>query len=232
MARPCFYHADLSEQSDVVELSPSEHAHAMQSRRLGVDTEINLINGQGLRAHAVITQMSKRKSCAHIKSVTFVDKPKVSLSMAVAMPKGDRQKWLVDALTQLGVTTLIPMTTDFSIAQIKESQLDKLRRISLEACKQSQNPWALEVSESRSFADVLAFDAQMFYTNLDGLSWLDEKQTLATEPQALVFVGPEGGFSETELSALEGKEALAITLGEHILRTELAAIAAAALFKC
>jgi len=232
MATPCFYYANLTKQLGIVELSQAESAHALQSRRLRTGAEVNLINGQGLTAAALIHEVTRRRIFVEIQHVIAIPKPKVRLTLAVAMPKGDRQKVLVDMLTQLGVSKLIPLTCERSISILKDSHLEKLRRISLEACKQSQNPWLLEIANTESLEALLAVEGPKFYMHQAGGSWQIAKQKCAQSTDLTVFIGPEGGFSNDEFMALDAGRAVSVALGEHILRTESAAIAAASLFMC
>jgi len=201
----------------------------MQARRLGVGTEVRLLDGAGKIADGRIAEVSKRKVSVDIERVICHVEPELKLVLAVAMPKGDRQKQMVDSLTQLGVSRLIPMMTDYSVSVLKDNQLDKLRRIVLEACKQSQNPWALEIGRPAAFSELIGLGCDKYYAQQGGFSL----QGSAAKPEhAFVFIGPEGGFSSAELDRLNNDAAQPIALGQHILRTESAAIAAAVLFKC
>ena len=235
MAKPCFFHAELTEQTqqnEVIELSVSESAHALQSRRLIVGTDIHLINGCGVLAGAHIDEVKKRQVFVRIDAVKAPEIPRLELNMAVAMPKGDKQKQLVDMLTQIGATSLIPMVTEFAVSVPKSSQLDKLRRVTIEACKQSHNPWALNIVAPTEFKQLVGRNMTMFYADQHGLPLEKAREITSDCNNAMVFIGPEGGFSEKEKQALNESGAQSLALGQHILRTETAAIAAAAMFKC
>lgn len=235
MAKPTFYSEALASDSPaglVITLSAAESAHAVQSRRLVVGTEIALINATGVHAEAKITTIEKRSVSVTIDAVREAVSTGPQLHLAVAMPKGDRQKQLVDMLTQLGVSTLVPMVTDRSISLLKPTQQDKLSRVSLEACKQSQNPWRLNIESPQSLVSLLHTTTPMFYASQGGLSWMAAKTNVQNVDEIMVFIGPEGGFSATEELALERAGATPIKLGQNILRTETAAVAAATLFKC
>lgn len=229
MARPCFYHPELKSDDQLVELSPAESAHAMQSRRLALGAEVVLINGQGIKAVASIVEANKRKVILRVINAEHVSRPALELSIAVAFPKGDRQKVMVDMLTQLGVSKITPMATQYSVTKLKDAHIEKLRRVAVEACKQAQNPWLPDISSTESFAQVVSQSDSLFYADQAGLS---ASSLSKLDGVASVLIGPEGGFSDAEFDALKANCASAFALGQHILRTETAAIAAASLFKC
>ncbi len=225
MALPTFYSPEIPEFGSSVELSAAESMHALQSRRLVVGTPIKLIDGGGIIANGEIQAANKRQVIVSIKDRVQAAPMAQKLTIAVAMPKGDRQKVMVDMLTQLGVSEIIPLRSERSIANLKENQIEKLRRVALEACKQSQNPWLPRISETQSLQSILSVSQSMFYACQQGNRNINQKQNLAS---VLILIGPEGGFSDNEEDLIAQKDAVPMALGRHILRTEAAAIAAAA----
>ncbi len=227
MATPYFYHYSLELGDHAIHLSPSESAHALQSRRLTTGSKVGVINGRGLKAIATIAKADRRKVALEIHDITTFQRPNLELWVAVAFPKGDRQKVMIDMLCQLAVSRVIPLTTEYSNVSVKESHIEKLERIAIGACKQSQNPWLMEIDSTVTFDSMLESGRSTFYADQNGAT----RPTLnSTESQALVFVGPEGGFSDTEFMALKAHGAQGFTLSNHILRTETAAVAAASAF--
>lgn len=227
MAIPCFYLPELECDGVSVDLPETESAHALQSRRLKSGARINLINGRGLTGQAEIIKTTKRLVTVQVESVTSHVRSEPGLTIAVAMPKGDRQKVMVDMLTQLGVTKIIPLVSRYSVTNVKEAQIKKLQRLVIEACKQSQNPWFTEIAHPSSIAEVLDQAAAAYYANQGGDSISDYKNR---EGHVTVLIGPEGGFSESEVDEFEKNEIASISVGQHILRTETAAIALASVF--
>jgi 16S rRNA (uracil1498-N3)-methyltransferase len=140
------------------------------------------------------------------------------VTIVVAIPKGERLDWMVQKLTELGVDHLVLMETDRSAVRWKpdrlDQQLERLRRIAAEACRQSRRVWAMEVSSPRPAAEVLP-----------GAALAEPGGRALRGSDRMVAVGPEGGWSEAEL-AMAGE---LIDLGPTVLRTETAAIALATL---
>ncbi|MCH2190408.1 MAG: 16S rRNA (uracil(1498)-N(3))-methyltransferase [Gammaproteobacteria bacterium] len=237
MAKPCFYHSELAgvKVGEAVELSAAESSHALQSRRLTKGSQIQLLDGQGWLADASIEEVGRRSVSVVVSQLDYLVPPAQKIHCVVAMPKGDRQKAMVDALTQLGVSSLTPLQCDRAISIPKDNQLEKLKRVSLEACKQSKNPHILNISAPQDFKTVITNAKVLIVADQFGKSAREVSESLQTNygdaPELTVLIGPEGGFSKGEFDALAQLETLSISVGQHILRTETAAIALTALLK-
>lgn len=148
-----------------------------------------------------------------------VDAPRAfPLTLAVAMPKGDRLDWLVQKVTEIGVDRIVLLHAERSVVRWKPDkapdQLARLRRIADEACRQSRRIWRVTIEPP-----VIAAEA------LEGFVVAEPGgRRLGPEDRA-VAVGPEGGWSPAELAAARSS----VTLGANILRTETAAVALSAL---
>ncbi len=224
MAIPSFYHADLAVSDKVIDLDSNESAHAIKSRRLKAGQAIRMFNGSGLVAHGVLSTVGRRNVSVDIESTKQLNRPDRLISVAVTAPKGDRQKVMIDMLTQLGVFEIIPLRCDRSITKFSENLYEKWLRVAIEACKQSQNPWVPIISNEVSFETLLSeVDRQFIFANADGMSALDISQRFN---DLTILVGPEGGFSEAEFAKLKQFSIPSLSVGAYILRTETAAIAA------
>jgi 16S rRNA (uracil1498-N3)-methyltransferase len=140
------------------------------------------------------------------------------VTIATAMPKGDRLDWLVQKVTELGVDRLVLLHCDRSVVRWKDDrrdgQLARLQRIADEACRQSRRVWRLRLDGPVDAAAVLA----AYVVAEPGGRPL-------TASDRAVAVGPEGGWSDRELLLARDRA----SLGDTILRTETAAISAATL---
>jgi len=137
---PFFFHSELCESASVVELVPSEMAHAVKSRRLKVGQAVSLLNGEGLVAHGHIQQLDRRKVIVELAAFNRHKRLAEGLTIATALPKGDRQKVMLDMITQLGCHKIVPVKYARSVTKFDAKTHSKWRRASIEACKQSQNP--------------------------------------------------------------------------------------------
>jgi 16S rRNA (uracil1498-N3)-methyltransferase len=155
--------------------------------------------------------------------------------LAVAPPKGDRFRWLVEKATELGVAKLIPLLTRRTVVDPRDSKLDKLRQTVIGACKQSGRSRLMELTEPLKFDALLAAGNDAMHQSIL-LHPSGDPLFLgaATERGAnlTLLIGPEGGFAEDEVEAAIEAGVHTAALGRTILRTETAAIAAAAVALC
>ncbi|MCC9601572.1 16S rRNA (uracil(1498)-N(3))-methyltransferase [Stieleria sp. JC731] len=233
-----YFVADLPSAGGAIPLSDEEAHHAARVMRLKVGDEIQLFDGAGAQCSAVVAAIDKR-SCVVTSSVPeAVDRePSVGIDLAVALPKGDRAKELVERLTELGVRRLVPLVCDRTQRSPSESQLSKLRRVVIEACKQSERNVLMEIDEPlRLDAYVAAIDS---YGGADGaqgtVKWvlhpggeLISSAIRSVEGSASVVIGPEGGLTDDEVRLLGDAGFASVGLGPRIYRIETAAVVVAA----
>ncbi len=145
------------------------------------------------------------------------------LTIATAIPKGDRLEWMVQKLTELGVSEIMLMHCERSVVRWKDDragkQLARLARVAREAASQSRRVWLPRLSGPVDVATAAGILGAM-------VADPDGEAATALDRPSLVLIGPEGGFTETE-RRLCGRS---ISLGRNILRVETAALYAAVLF--
>jgi 16S rRNA (uracil1498-N3)-methyltransferase len=229
-----FYVAQLP-PSGAVELDESESRHASSVLRLKERDEVLAFDGRGGEASCFVTQVGKRSVTLQIEQ--RLDRNcelSREMHLFVALPKGDRQKSLVDSLVQIGVSSLCPLITHRGVAQPVESALARLSRSVIESSKQcGRNQW-MEIRDPVSvtqLADIARTSPQtppsplrIFahpYGQVTPLRQIVDQGVLASEIH--VMVGPEGGFTEHEADLLRSAGWTAVTLGPRILRVEVAA---------
>jgi 16S rRNA (uracil1498-N3)-methyltransferase len=155
--------------------------------------------------------------------------PARPLTLAVALPKGERQKWLVEKLTELGVARLVPLVADRGVAEATPAALERLRRGVIEACKQCGRSLLMEIGEPATLEDLAARHAECLrlVAHPDGGAVADAVADAGRQP-ICAAVGPEGGFTDDEIARAAGLGFHRVSLGPLILRVETAAIALAA----
>ena len=232
MAIPSFYCPELNSalfESDapLITLSKNESAHAIKSRRLRQGQEVNLLNGQGGFGKGSIIVVDKRAVKIQLTSFRQKQKSSSSIAIATAIPKGDRQKVMIDMLTQLGVSRVIPLNCEHSVTRYSDNLALKWERTAIEACKQSQNPWLPTISSGKTVEQLLNSESsKLAYAEANGESIELLGRSLFQDKTAnlTVIIGPEGGFSDNEIKLMAEQKCLPIKLGDFILRTESAAI--------
>lgn len=229
---PLFHFDDLSLDTKNVALTGDEVQHAARSMRLRQGDSIQLTNGRGLLARGAITEMVGRPPTMIIDldGVDQLPLPIRTVTLASAIPKGDRQSVLLDMATQLGMQRFIPLDCDFSVTRYKKSMRGRWQRVILSACKQCRRTYYPVLSEEMQLNDLVAQQPKETQVVYGDHSVPPEAvscaEALNGTSEILLVVGPEGGFSQAEKQLLaQHQEAKAIAVGQHILRTETAGIA-------
>jgi 16S rRNA (uracil1498-N3)-methyltransferase len=232
---PAFYCPDLPDVGQHAALDAAEARHAAGVRRLREGDEVYLFDGAGGVARAVLGMVERRLGVqAQVQVRWQVPAPAHPLHLACALPKGDRQSVLLDMATQLGVAGFTALACERSVARPGGRWEERWRRICVEACKQSGRAWLPQLEgELRPLAAVqaaLAAGREVWLAHPGGIPVAEAWARGDARRQAglTVLVGPEGGFSPEEAAAVITEGAVAVSLGQTILRVETAAVALAA----
>ncbi len=229
---PLFYCPDLPEVvGSRTALTGDEAAHALSARRLQVHDDIGLFDGHGTAARAVVTAVDRRRKTLEAKLTERrrMPAPRPAVHLACALPKGDRQHVLLDMATQLGMVRFTPLLCARGVVKPNPNTLDRLRRICLEACKQSRRFYLPEI-------DAPLTPRELARASAPGSLWIAHPatdavplSTVAGSNTLTLMIGPEGGFTDEEVREAIAAGARPFSLGPAILRIETAAVAALAL---
>jgi len=213
-------------------LAGDEARHLARVLRARVGDMVTLFDGRGRTWQARVERIAR--DTVELAAGAPVDAPPPAgprLTLAVALPKGERQKWLVEKLTELGVSGLVPLETARGVAEATAAATARLERQVIEACKQCGRDTLMEIAPGRPLAALLADAAPTGARVVIAhplAAPLDAAAVQAGATEVIALVGPEGGFTDDELAAAERAGAIRAALGPHILRVETAAIALAA----
>ena len=118
-------------------LTGSEAQHLTRVMRKKVGDEADLFDGSGKEYHARIESIARdRVELAVLETREDDREPALALTAIVALPKGDRQKWAIEKLTELGVRRFIPFDAERADVKFDEDVRERLQRQTLEASKQ------------------------------------------------------------------------------------------------
>ncbi len=225
---PWFYHPHELHPADHVRLDLDEARHATGARRLRDGQAVCLFDGCGALAIGRIAAVADRGRDVEvaIDTIQHAERAAPILHLACALPKGDRQAVLLDMATQLGVASFTPMLCEHSIVKPSPQAAGRWRRICIEACKQSRHAYLPQIRAAVTPAEyVRAAEHPVWLAHVGGpppASLLASSEAMPS-PVA-VLIGPEGGFSASEVAAAEAAGARTVGLGAGILRIETAAV--------
>lgn len=228
MATPSFFNPQVPAVGKSVTLDERESHHAAGARRLRVGDTVRLLDGAGMVADGTIETLTKNALTVSIVQRQLVPAVTRSVHVVCALPKGDRQRYLLDMLTQIGITSFTPLLCERSFVKPKRALLERLQRVMIEACKQSQNPFLPELRHPMELADIMREITTGGCYCMVAHQHGDEFQ-LPEQNTLYMLVGPEGGFTEPELKLMIDGGAVLVSLGANILRIETAAVTGAGL---
>lgn len=225
-----FVESPISGETAIV-TGPEAH-HLIHVMRAGPGLEVVLFDGSGLEFAGRVEKVSRTEVRVAITSRKACNRElPLDLTLGVSLPKGDRQKWLVEKATELGVRRLVPLRTARSVAQPVEHALVRLRRTVIEASKQCGRNRLLEIDEPRAWTELVAEPARgaSRWVAHPGGSAASEvglvtDMSLANAPRVIAAIGPEGGFCDEEIALAAAAGWQPIDLGPRMLRIETAAI--------
>ncbi len=209
--------------------------------RLGQGDAVRVFNGRDGEWMCVIDTVTG-KTNAVLKAVeqTRVQTATRDVHLAFAPLKKTQTDLVIEKATELGVTALQAVTTDYTQGQ--RLRLDRMEKIALEAAEQTERldvPQVLEPLGLATWLDARELDRVVYMLDEDGGGEGGERSEpfltalqARTAGKASVLVGPEGGFSQSERDRLRGADnVVPVTLGPRILRAETAAILALGLWQ-
>lgn len=205
MNLPRFFLPNLSPHSSL-ELSEAESHHLARVLRMQAGACIEVFDGRGSRGVATIRSVHKNSTVIETMQVEKAQRHRTTrITIATSLPKGDRQKWLIEKLTELGVDRVIPLETERGVAQPTDSALERLERVALEACKQSRNDWLLQIDSP---------------VTLSGLSEFMEPETvkLLAHPYPVTKSKKSGENRESDSGKNEQSAATAVVPGLRALQ--------------
>ena len=224
MAAPRFLIERIPVAGGTAWLPREEARHALGSRRLGAGDPVELVDGRGGLAHAQVGSSRDHDGnlAVEVSEVRHVPRPRPAIHVATAIPKGDRLSTLLDASGELAVESLTPLRCERSVVPADRLGGERSERILVEAMKQSRGLWCTEI---RPPSDPAAFvrhaSAAGHRVMLLDPAGAPLAQAAQGAESIALLIGPEGGFSPSELDQA-GASAERASLGPGILRIELA----------
>lgn len=218
-ATQVFVDAAVLASDGLVALDSDAQHHLDRVLRLREGERVAVCDGQGRWRLAVVVGSGDSFRIETDGAMHTVERTRMPLRLATAIPKGDRLDWLVQKAVEIGADTIQLLHTDRSVVRWKADraakQLERLRRIALEASRQSRRVWLPEVLAPVDASEVLSTSVA---AEPGGRSVVPTDNSIA--------IGPEGGWSTDELKMASDQ----VQLGHNVLRTETAAIVAVTLY--
>lgn len=231
MSLPLFLVAALPSGDRFVLDGPEGH-HAANVQRLRAGERLLLGDGVGNTATAVVEAAGKGSLTVGIESRGYASPPAPRIVVAQGIAKGDRGELAVQAMTEVGVDEIVPWAASRCVAVWRGERGDRARdkwaATAREAAKQARRAWLPVVAPAAvSTADLAARPTAATFVLHEEAATPLAAVTLPAGGDIMLIVGPEGGISDAELAAFVAAAAVPVRLGDTVLRTSTAGLAAA-----
>ena len=229
-----FVGADQISDKDIV-ITGTDVNHIRNVLRMTPGEEVTVSDGQGMDYFCRIAELTKEEVRLDIVDSwhSFVELP-AKIYLFQGLPKADKMELIIQKAVELGVHTIVPVSTDRTVVKLDaKKETNKRKRwmsISESAAKQSGRLRIPEVTPVVSYREALEMAKKMDvrlipYELAEGMEKTRELMSSIQPGQSVaVFIGPEGGFESSEIEKAMEIGAWPITLGKRILRTETAGL--------
>jgi 16S rRNA (uracil1498-N3)-methyltransferase len=245
--REFFYAPPENFAAEIITLAGDEHSHLVRVLHHQIGDRVTVVDGAGIAAESEIIEIGRTVTRLRIiKKSRRLGEPFVHLTLAQAVPKGARFDWIVEKSTEIGISAFIPLICERSEVTPGPGKNERWRRLALAAMKQSCRSVCPAISEPVMFGALCRRASSLPQAFSQGQSGRLREfdfvllahessgdplpQLISRSPKprlGLVMIGPEGGFSESELQIAREAGINFLGLGPRRLRAETAGLVAA-----
>ncbi len=237
--REFFYSEPENISQNSLLIKGDELKHLVRVVRKKERDVIEVVDGKGNLFTAVLTRITSQVAEGEIQKCSrFIGEPNFQLTLAQAIPKGNRFDWVVEKGTEIGVAAFIPLLCEHSIIEETAARISRWKKIAIAAMKQSARSVLPEITSAQTIHEVIRkkglLKLGLIANNGTGVSGLSDifaelKRKSAQPKSVIVLIGPEGGFSSNEVMLAEENGFSAFSLGPRRLRADTAGIVASAI---
>lgn len=230
-----FFLKEQNISGNVIIIEGDDVNHISKVLRLQTGDDIILCDGEGNDYYAVIKSMDKHKIGAIVTGrEASRSEPDIDVILYQGIPKSARMDIIIQKCTEMGIKRIVPVYTQRTVVRLisdndKNKKVERWGRIAEEAAKQSGRgiipAVEMPVCLTEAFRDASKLDMVIIPYELE--ESLSVKEVLCKNKVRSIgfFIGPEGGFEESEIKEAKKIGAVPVTLGRRILRTETAGVA-------
>ena len=232
MQLPFFYIPLFEPGATEIELEEDSSRHIIQVLRKKKDDRLNLTDGKGHLLTVSITDDHKKHARVRVDEVSFRNRKPGGVTVAISLVKNNtRFEWFLEKATEIGVVAVVPL---LCVRTEKDKfREDRLKQIMISAMLQSRQVWLPVLHEPIAFEllfrqeEIAAIPHRYIAHCTD-----DVKEDLkAVQGSSIILIGPEGDFTDEEISLALSGGCKPVSLGDTRLRTETAGIVAATLLR-
>lgn len=228
-----FFIEDGINSGNEIRISGSDYNHIKNVLRMKKGEEVLISDGKDREYLCAIADMTDEEVILTIEDIMGTSRElSAKIVLFQGLPKGDKMEQIIQKTVELGVAEIVPVAMKRCVVKLDAKKagkkVERWNGIALSAAKQSKRGIIPEVKDVMSFSDAVKMAADMDaflvpYENAEGIEGARKLVASMKGKKSIgIFIGPEGGFEDSEIELALENGAQTLTLGRRILRTETA----------
>ena len=220
-------------KNNKIYIDGKEAHHILDVMRLKKGDSVTVFDSSAKEHTGQIIEAAPKSLVVSISSTRDLNaqRPAVRITLVQGIPKKEKMDFIVQKAAELGASVIVPVITDRSISRPKDDKGFKVKRwrdIAKEAAKQCCRPDVPQVENIKSFKDSMDLikknDFGLIASLVEGARPIRDCIKDHPAKDVILFIGPEGDFTEREVRSAEGLGCCTISLGKLVLKSDTAAI--------
>lgn len=217
VAQPLFENAKLVLEGDIVH-------YIRNVLRMQTNDILYVFNASHGEFVSNITTLGKKEITLEVEKLLRPPIVSTKLTIAPCIVKNDKMADIVGMATQLGVTDIIPIISDYTVNRnFKKDRFERIVIEAVEQCERFDVPTMAEPVRLTEFLKNSEFEHVIYAYERDHFD-AQLSREVAEQENIVLVVGPEGGFSDKEIGQFREIGAISVSLGQNILRAEVACV--------